>query len=469
MARLLFLQNLLFEYLGPMSISALGKSQGHQCDLLIESGEKDFLKKIGDWQPDIVAFSCMTGFHPWALETAQKVKAIYGLKTYFGGPHATFYPQLIEHPAVDIICRGEGEEATIELLNKIDTGEEIADIANLWLKEGGKVFKNEVRPLEDDLDRFPDPSREIYYKYRYLKTNPNKYFLSGRGCPYDCTFCFNHEIKELYKNKGTYLRKRGINRVITEILEIKERYGIGRVRFIDDTFIIDRDWCLDFLERYEKEVALPFSCSIRANLTSPELIKSLKEAGCEVVYFGVESGNDFLRNNILGKGVSKEQLIKTAHHLKRYRLKFQTFNLFGIPGESLQEALETVNLNVAMGTDYPWSAMLQPYPGTLIEKYAREQGFLNQETSTEDFTRSFFNKSPINQKAQAELLNLQKLFPYAVKFPRLIPLIKKLINLRPNALYELLFLAYFAYRYMKISGVGLGRIFYLLKNRKRLY
>ena len=136
MARLLFLQNLLFEYLGPMSISALGKSQGHQCDLLIESGEKDFLKKIGDWQPYIVAFSCMTGFHPWALETAQKVKAIYGLKTYFGGPHATFYPQLIEHPAVDIICRGEGEEATIELLNKIDTGEEIADIANLWLKEG---------------------------------------------------------------------------------------------------------------------------------------------------------------------------------------------------------------------------------------------------------------------------------------------------------------------------------------------
>ncbi|MDY7038857.1 MAG: cobalamin B12-binding domain-containing protein, partial [Thermodesulfobacteriota bacterium] len=111
MARILFLQNLPFEYMGPMYLAALLKRHGHRCRLLITSEHKDYLNKIDQYDPDLIAFSTMTGPHKWVLKTANKIKTNLNIPIILGGPHPTFFPEIIHEPQVDMICLGEGEFA----------------------------------------------------------------------------------------------------------------------------------------------------------------------------------------------------------------------------------------------------------------------------------------------------------------------------------------------------------------------
>ena len=181
MAKILFIQNIMAEYPGIMYLSAVLKDRGHKCSVVISTKTSDYLKAIKSEKPDIIAFSIMTGMHLWAIATAQELKKkVPDIKIIFGGVHPTYFPEIIEQPGVDIICRGEGELAILELMNALDSGSEILDIADLWVKEEGKIIKNDVRNLIGDLDEIPFMDRELYYeKYPFLK---NKYPRpEGRG------------------------------------------------------------------------------------------------------------------------------------------------------------------------------------------------------------------------------------------------------------------------------------------------
>ena len=123
-----------------------------------------------DFQPDVVAFSCTTGVHRWAGDFAEKIKRGRDVLTVVGGPHPTFFPKFIEHPGVDVICRGEGEQAIVEMANKISAGEPVQDTLNCWFKRNGEIVSNGLRPLIANLDSIPNPDRLIYRsKYPYLR------------------------------------------------------------------------------------------------------------------------------------------------------------------------------------------------------------------------------------------------------------------------------------------------------------
>ena len=109
MAKILFLQNLPFEYMGPMYISALLKKHNHSCRLLIVSEQKNYLQNIMEYNPDLIASSTMTGPHKWALKTAKEIKESLSKPIILGGPHPTFFPEIIHEPSIDIICVGEGD------------------------------------------------------------------------------------------------------------------------------------------------------------------------------------------------------------------------------------------------------------------------------------------------------------------------------------------------------------------------
>ncbi len=182
MAKVLFLQTVQFEFTGVMSISGYLKREGHQVDLLLETEEgKDFHARIREYQPDLIAFSAMTGDHVRCLEIAAQVKQYLHVPTLMGGPHPTFFPETVEHPAIDIICRGEGEEAAAELCRRLDAGQDYSDVRNLWIKKNGSIVRNEVGPGENELDNYPLPDREVYYKYPYLRDYPTKPFITARG------------------------------------------------------------------------------------------------------------------------------------------------------------------------------------------------------------------------------------------------------------------------------------------------
>jgi len=459
MAKIAFAQNILFEYLGLMYISSWLKSNGHECEMFINLGSDESLARdIVKYSPQIVAFPCLTGSHNWCLTLAKILKEKNPkLITLFGGPHPTFYPRIINKPEVDAICRGEGEYAMLDLADSVDKKKDISLIANFWVKSVDAVTQNEVRPLIPDLDKMPFPDRQLYYhKYPFLNIS-RKTFLTSRGCPYKCSFCCNHILQKTYLNKGALFRRRTVENVIKEINEVRRKYGLRTVYFQDDTFILNRDWVMTFIEAYKKEIDLPFACLIRADLTDEGLITALKEAGCAKVYFGVESGDSELRNNLLQKNITDEMIIKTAGWLKKYQIGFRTYNMIGLPGETIEQAFKTVDLNARIKTDYPWCSVYQPYPETELGTYALEQEMLHY--SQDKIHPSFFKNSILRSPWKKELLNLQKLFFYAVKFPRLKNIIKKAITCSPNFLFDLLFLCGNAYAYARSEQLRLNEFF----------
>lgn len=448
----LFLQKLPVQHMGLMRLSSILDKNGHRCELLIEELEKDFFETAKNKNPDMVAFSCATDKKRWTLNVAKSMKRMTDAYIVLGGPHATFHPEIIENDQIDFICRGEGEEALLELVEKIEGDECLRDIENIWLKDDDEIIKNDPRPLIQDLDGLPFPDRELYSEY-YEKLNNlemGQYFLTGRGCPYNCSFCFNKKFRELYSvNNDKYVRKRGVEDVIEEISRVKEKFDLRRIDFVDDTFNIDREWLLKFLNEYKERISLPFICNLRADLLTEEILDALKEAGCTWVRFGIEQGNDHLRNDILNKNLSKEDIRKAAELVKERDLKLHTFNMLGVPGKGLSSAIETLDLNLEIGTDFAFTSLLQPYRGTDIGKYIRDKGLVEENPDT-----SFYRQSTLKVEDINEIKNLQNFFQICLDFPSLIPIVKKLIKLPPNRLFEWVYKLSFTYYHLKEKGVN---------------
>jgi len=456
MARIAFIQNFWFQYLGIMYISSILKAENHSCEVFIEGGEKNLFNSVKKFKPDILGFYTTTGNQKWVLGTCGKLKEELKSKVVLGGPHPTFFSEIIEDERIDAICIGEGEFAMRDFCNRFDKNESLRNIQNLWVKENGNIYKNSLRLLIDDLDSLPPPDRSIYDKYPSLKDNLSVF--TGRGCPFSCTFCYNKSYRELYKGKGKLIRRHSPKWIISELKRLKEKYDLKFVRFDDEVFVINPEWLDEFLPLYKKEINLPFTCLLHVKLTKPEIAKKLKMAGCKMAYFGIETGNESLRNQVLRKGFSNDEIIKAAKALKNEGIKIGTYNMLGIPGETIEKAFETVKINQLIKTDFPWCSLFQPYPKTEIEEYCRKNKYLKEGYSPDDMSASFFKKCVIENKEKKELENLQRFFHLAVRFPRLEKIIKFLIKLPPNIFFELIFYLTYSYRYLKTYRVSLYRI-----------
>jgi radical SAM superfamily enzyme YgiQ (UPF0313 family) len=439
MAKIFFLQNIEFEYFGPMYISSAVKAHGHQCRVLVGSSAKDFRQIIEKERPEVIAFSVMTGSHTWALKIASGLKSLFPFISIFGGPHPTLSPDIINNPQVDIICIGEGENACAELLNRIDNKKPYTDISNLWVKENGAIHRNDVRALDDDLDDLPFPDRELYRHIKNLADEKVRRFLTSRGCPYNCSYCFNHKMKEMYHGKGKWVRKRRIEPIIEELLQVKAGFQVNTVYFCDDTFVLKKSWTLEFLKMYKERVGLPFFCLIRADQLDDEIVSSLKDAGCTCVFFGVESGNEDIRKNTLNKNITNKQIEAAAELLHKYKIKFRTYNMIALPGETLENAFETVKLNIKIKSDFPWCSLYAPYPGTDLASRAVQTGMLKEEFTLDDIGTSFHQSSVLNHPRIGQFINLHKFFQTGVKFPWTLPVIRLLIKLPNNILFNLWF------------------------------
>lgn len=451
MARVLFIQNFWFEFLGTMALSSLLKQHSHTVDLMIENDPKVIADYVAQNPQDIIGAYTVSGTHKWVLETFYHLKQKSNALLIAGGPHPTFFPEFVEEPAVDAICVGEGEGAIIELAECVDTGQPIDSIQNIGVKINGSIKINPLRPLVSDLNELPTPDRDLYYKkYSILRKSPSKHFITGRGCPFNCTFCSNKAYKELYCGLGRMVRQPDPKKICDEINQTHKNYPLKSVRFDDEVFLLDEKWLLEFLDRYKKEVGLPFSCLIRADIATAAAIEAMKSAGCYIAYFGLESGNDYIRNEILGKNISRDQIIDTARLLRKNKIKIGTFNMVGMPGETFENAWETVRLNQIIQSDYPWCSIIQPYPGTALEKYARSLGVLDTDYGVNDLNQSYFNDTVLKNPESDSLVALQKLFYLAVKFPRLEkPIRWAAKHGHKNKMIQALFNLTYAWRYSK--------------------
>lgn len=467
--KILFLiHDFIIEPLGIMYLSRALKRAGHQVDIIktdyneyylnalsaegkhrkeIVQTEEDIIRLVRRHSPQIIAFSVTTGMHSYYASLSRKIKKKMEVVSVFGGPHPTFFPEFINEEGVDIICRGEGEEAFLELVENLEDNRPIGKIRNLWVKNQGTIHKNEVRPLIDNLDKIAFPDRKIAYQFETSLNNPIRNFMLSRGCPYNCPYCFNHAYFELYKGKGKRVRFRSVSNLVEEIKEVREKYPLGIVYIQDDIFILSRKIFYEFSDQYQKEINLPFHCHLRADLVDEEIVKRLRETNCLSVTLAIESGNAYLRNEILKRNMSEEQIYTAARLLRKYGIRFRIENMIGLPGGSLSTAFETLRMNIKCQPDIGWASLYQPYPRTILGIYCQEKGLYDGRL--EDIRPSFFETSILKMENKKKIENLQKLFSITVEFPFLLPLVKLLIKFPPNRIFDWIYKRWKKYCYDK--------------------
>jgi len=451
MAKLLFLQNIDYEFLGPMYISAMLKENGHECDLVLGNQLSDFEEKIESYQPDMVGFSIMSGSHDWAKSIAGQIKEKYNIINIFGGAHPTFFQKFVEEPEVDYLVRGEGEETMREVMDCIDKGESFHHVPNLSFSEGIASKHNPLRNLRKDLDDYPFPDRNLYNVLNEKGDRKVRNVITSRGCPFHCTFCFEDAMRDMYKGKGKYVRIREIDRSIEECKRLLAETNAEIIYFADDVFGMKKQWLYDFLEKYKKEVAVEFICLVRADIVASDeqYAYKLAEAGCKSVFFGIESGNEQLRNKVLNKQLTDDQILKAAKLLHDAGISFRTYNIVGLPDETLEDAFSTVELNIKIKADYPWCSIFSPFPGTELTDYAFNKGYLGKEFDYDSLDKSFFLETKLDIPHKREVQNLQKFFQTAVLWPWTYPIIKKLIKLPSNIFFKGWFGLVYFYIYIK--------------------
>lgn len=445
MACVVFLQKDVFAKPAIMALSACLKRAGHQCFVVVADIEKDPITAVLDLNPDAIAFSITTAEFPFMSEMGVKLRALSNKTIICGGPHPTFWPDVIHETYLNAICRGEGDEALPEFLKALETGHALETVQNFWIKKEGVIFQNDVRPLIRDLDSLPFYDRDIYSRYTLYagKGRELLYHLvinAGRGCPKSCSFCFNARYNKLYEGKGPAVRRRSISHLIAELKDLKRSGKVGFLTIDDDSFTLaPRNWLNNFCAAYEKEIHIPFKINSTPASLDEDLVKRLKNAGCFAVKMGIESGNETLRNRTLNKELCDEKIMDTARLLKKYEIRFQTFNMLGCPGESLDMALETYTLNRRIRTDFVWCSLLNPYPGTAIHDLCKKEGLIPCENDFDNTGYSYFTSLPLNFPHKKELINLQRLMHFSVRLNLPENLLLILVKLPLAGLYRLIF------------------------------
>jgi len=304
------------------------------------------------------------------------------------------------------------------------------------------IHRNPLRPLIEDLDELPLPDREIFNQAAPA-SGLHAIVMTGRGCPYGCTYCYNHLYQKIYKGKGQLIRRRSVEHVLRELRLLKAE-GYRFIRFMDDLFTLHPEWVLEFALRYEQEIALPFSCLVRANYVEEEVIAALKSAGCHRMMMGIEAGNERLRKDVLKRRMSDDQILEAARIIRGAGIRLVTANILALPGGTLADDWQTVDLNISARSNYASASILQPFPGTKIHETARSMGLLQDDhvAALSDggfgFTSTLKIADPLERR---QVENLHKFFPMLVWFPWLKPVVRRLIKLPPNRFFNLIYMA----------------------------
>jgi radical SAM superfamily enzyme YgiQ (UPF0313 family) len=370
-------------HLGIGYISSVLKQAGHKTSLhhIYEPiSKQEFLESLAEEDPDIVAFSSTSNqfqyvkaLSKWAKET--------DVPTLVGGVHATLAPEeVITLPSVDFICIGEGEYPTLELANAIQKGESTLNVMNIWSKKDGAIIKNEIRPLLSNLDGLPFPDRELFDYGRLLENNGYRFdMMAGRGCPFDCTYCCNHAFRKAYNGKGKYIRIRSVRNVLEEIEEAHKRYNFRHVDFHDDLFTLFPEWIEEFCTQYPRHINCRFGCNARPETLTKPMVKALRSAGCDQIAIGIESGNEWLRKNVLKRTTTNEQIINAFRNTSEQGIKTFALNVIGFPYETPEMIEDTIRINKIVSPDGFQLSIFYPYPQTELWSLCKREHFLTDE------------------------------------------------------------------------------------------
>lgn len=426
--------------IGLCSISAIARQEGYQT-YLCEMNYQHPLEAVSQLRPEVVAYSSSTGEAKHYLRINQMIKKEFpSAFTVMGGPHPTFYPEVIREGDLDAICIGEGEGAFSDLLRTVSSRSVRGDIPNIITRNGPN--NTGIRNLIDDIDTLPFPDYALLYDNTPMGRYPLKSIITSRGCPYDCSYCFNHAWRRLYAGKGKILRRHSVDYVIDEIQYVKSRWPLSCIKFYDDIFTYDVDeWLEEFSKKYKRYINLPFFILTRADLLTEDMVKLLKFAGCRTVSMSIEAGNADIRNKMLKRNMSNEQILDAYHLCDKYGIYTFTNCILGLPGTTIDNDIESVDLAIRAKVTWAEFPIFYPYPKTELG-----QRTVKMELYKPDYEKmhtSYQYRSPLNcftEKQKNAQMNLSVLGAAAIALPRFRNLIiRYLIYMPHNSFFTLVY------------------------------
>lgn len=342
---------------------------------------KDLADVIRKEDPTIIGISSTTPLISKSIEIADMVKRCRpDVTVILGGPHATAQGKeiLATSKSIDIAVVGEGELTMLDLVNNLEKRNmNLENVTGIIYKKQDKIYVNKTRPLIENLDELPFPARDLLSMNKYKPSikwyyrMPFTTMYTSRGCPFNCIFCDSH------LTFGRRTRFRTAQSVVDEIEEVVEKWGVKEFIFYDDTFTLNKKHVNEICELIlKKDIDITWGCLARVDTIDEKTLRKMKNAGCHIISFGIESGSEEMLR-IMKKKITLQQAEKAIELTKKVGIESAATFILGIPGETHETVKKTIDFAKKIDPTYAEFFNAVPFPGT--ELY---QNLVNQNKLT---------------------------------------------------------------------------------------
>jgi radical SAM superfamily enzyme YgiQ (UPF0313 family) len=398
--------------LGTLYVASSLLQAGHNVKFLNGAfmTHSEIINEVSTFQPDFAGiYSTTFGWDKARFTASALRKKIKNIFIAVGGPYPVAMQEhcLVDSPDIDAVVTGEGERTVVEMIDRLACGKNLEGVQGVVFRRTGEVVKNPPRPLISDLDSLPFPARELLGDaWDYVpppatyKRRPVAVIMTARGCNRRCIFCF-----QIDKQRTKGIRYRSVDNVLEEI-ELCLKQGYREIKFIDDTLAADYTRAMQIAKEIKRrKLDFTWFASACVHQVDKPLLKAFKAAGCWAILLGAESGVQ--KNlNAIRKGITLEQTVKAVKAAKEAGLTVYTPFIFGIPGETFEEGLRTIDFACELNPDIANFHALTPFPGTELYDNIEKYGSLSDELT--DFTYQGIAFIPHTMTREKEVMGTQK-------------------------------------------------------------
>lgn len=363
----------VFPPVGLMYVSSILKKNGHETRIIDVKAEKlskeEVLKRLKDFNPDIMGVMMIPLTARITLDWIKFMKSKMDIPVITGNYAMVHYPrEVVSNDSIDFGIVGSAREVLPKLLERIESGEDYEDLEGLAFKRGdGSVVVNDPPQITEDLNKLPFPDRDsidnsLYSSMASART-PFTILVTSYGCKFNCSFC----------DMGSFgYSERKPDEVVDEIEECVDKYGIKEMDIFDRDFLMNKERSIEICQKIiNRNIDIRWSCRTRVDQVNEEILKLMKSAGCRLILYGIESGEQEVLND-MNKGITTEETKKTIELTNKMGIDTLGFFILGGPNETVKDMKKTIEFSKELPLDYAQFFRMIGKPGAKLYEDIKE-------------------------------------------------------------------------------------------------